>query len=185
MANKTLPSSSVLMVTGVAAIAMGLVLLISPAAVGGAVVRLVALVLFVLGLAQVVHALRASSRAQRTTSAIIGILVIGVGVLIGLYPELGSGALTLLLMAFFVVNGVWKIFTGFRFRPVAGWTWLLLSGLLSFVLTGLLWKQWPLSGAWAIGVLVGVELLSAGLALVRVGKASRRHQSRYIETINL
>lgn len=185
MANKTLPSSSILIATGVAAIVMGLVLLISPAAVGGAVVRLVALVLFVLGVAQVVHALRAASSAQRTASAVIGIVVIAVGVLIWLYPELGSGVLTLLLMAFFILNGAWKIFTGFRFRPLAGWAWMLLSGLLSFVLTGLLWKEWPLSGAWAIGVLVGVELLSTGLALVRVGRASRRRQSGYIETINL
>jgi uncharacterized membrane protein HdeD (DUF308 family) len=89
-------------------------------------------------------------------------------------------------MLFFVVNGVWKIATSLRFRQVRGWVWLLLSGLLSLVFVWLLWSQWPLSGAWAIGVLVGLDLLLLGVALIVLARALRRLSSNvYFDTINL
>ena len=65
-------------------------------------------------------------------------------------------------------------------------SWLLLSGLLSLVFVWLLWSQWPLSGAWAIGVLVGLDLLLLGIALIVLSRALRRLSSNvYLDTINL
>ena len=185
MAKKSLPGSTALMVTGIAAILLGVVLLLSPAAVGAAVVRVVALALVLLGVAQLVHALRLTPGWPRLAAAVLGVVVTVVGMLIWVYPDIGSGILTILLVVFFAVNGVWKMVTGWRFRPLPGWAWLLVSGLLSMILAWLLWRQWPLSGAWAVGVLVGVELLFTGLALVAVAQASRRRQAGDIETINL
>jgi uncharacterized membrane protein HdeD (DUF308 family) len=132
---------------------------LSPVAVGNAVVKLVALVLVVTGLVQLVQALRAASATQRAVSGVLGAIVAGVGVLVWFNPEVGSGFLTALLMIFFVVNGLWKISSALRFRPAAGWAWLLLAGFISLVFVYLLWSQWPLAGAWAIGVLVGLDLL--------------------------
>jgi uncharacterized membrane protein HdeD (DUF308 family) len=117
---------------------------------------------------------------------VLGALVAGVGVLVWFNPEVGSGFLTALLMIFFVVNGLWKISSALRFRPARGWTWLLLAGLISLLFVYLLWSQWPLAGAWAIGVLVGLDLLLTGLALILLARALRRVRSPdNLDTINL
>jgi uncharacterized membrane protein HdeD (DUF308 family) len=186
MSRKSVPASSTLMLIGVVLVIFGILLLLSPAAVGGAVVKLVALVLVVTGVVQLMHSLRSGTMANRTVSAVLGAIVAGVGVLVWFNPELGSGFLTALLMIFFVVNGLWKITYALRFRRFTGWAWLLASGLLSLVFVWLLWVEWPLSGAWAIGVLVGLDLLLAGIALILVSRAVRKMgTSQYLDTIQL
>lgn len=186
MTRKPLPGSRALMVIGVILAVFGILLLLSPAAVGSAVVQLVALILIVTGTIQLLHSLRSGTRTQRTISVILGAIVAGVGVLVWLNPELGSGFLTALLMIFFVVNGLWKLSSALRFRRFAGWIWLLVSGLVSLVFVWLLWVQWPLSGAWAIGVLVGLDLLMAGVALIVLSRSLRKAgASQYLGTIQL
>jgi len=44
--------------------------------------------------------------------------------------------------------------------------WVLGSGVLSLLRGLLIWNQWPVSGMWAVGVLVGVDLLSTGISMV-------------------
>jgi uncharacterized membrane protein HdeD (DUF308 family) len=87
---------------------------------------------------------------------------------------LGLGFLTLLLAAFFVVEGIWKIVSSFSYRSASGWVWVLVSGVLSLLLGLLIWNQWPVSGMWAVGVLVGVDLLSTGISMVVLASALRR-----------
>jgi len=186
MTRKPLPGSNTLLLIGIVLTLFGVLLLLSPAAVGGAVVKLVALVLAVTGLTQLLYSLRPGAAVNRTVSAILGAVVAVVGVLVWLNPELGSGFLTALLMIFFVVHGLWKLSSAFRYRPASGWLWLLLSGLLSLVFVYLLWVQWPLSGAWAIGVLVGLDLVLTGIAMTLIALALRKSgPSGYIDTIHL
>lgn len=186
MTRRPLPGSNTLMLIGVALSVFGVLLLLSPAAVGGAVVRLVALVLVVTGAVQFLHSLRSGAATHKLVSAVLGAIVAGVGVLVWFNPELGSGFLTALLMIFFVVNGLWKVTNAMRFRRYRGWAWLLISGLVSLVFVYLLWNQWPLSGAWAIGVLVGLDLLLTGIALMLLSQALRKAgSSSYLDTIQL
>ena len=186
MDRKTLPGSRMLMTMGIVLTVFGALLLISPATVGGVVVRLVALVLVLTGIAQLIQGLRGGSASHTVISGILGLVVAGVGVLVWLNPELGSGFLTALLMVFFVVHGLWKLSTAVRYRKARGWAWLLLSGLISLVFVYLLWKQWPLSGAWAIGVLVGLDMLLTGLAMIVLAYSMRKVKSSgYVDTISL
>jgi uncharacterized membrane protein HdeD (DUF308 family) len=179
-------SASTLMWLGVALSIFGLVLLISPVAVGNAVVRLVAIVLLITGIAQLVHAFRARGSVNIVVSALLGAIVAGVGVMVWFNPNIGSGFLTALLIIFFVVNGMWKVATALRYRRASGWGWLMISGLVSLLFVYLLWKQWPLAGAWAIGVLVGIDLLLTGVSMILLSRTVRRiPSSGYVETINL
>jgi uncharacterized membrane protein HdeD (DUF308 family) len=50
---------------------------------------------------------------------------------------------------------------------------MLLNGVITLVLGLMIWAQWPLSGAWAIGVLFGIQLLMNGIALATIGSAVR------------
>lgn len=186
MNRKALPGSKALMVIGIILIIFGVLLLVSPAAVGGAVVRLVALVLVITGIVQLIQGLRGGTVSHTVISTILGLVVAGVGVMVWFNPELGSGFLTALLMIFFVVHGLWKLSTAIRYRKAAGWAWLLFSGLVSLVFVYLLWKQWPLSGAWAIGVLVGLDLVLTGIAMIILAVSMRKvRSSGYVDTISL
>jgi uncharacterized membrane protein HdeD (DUF308 family) len=186
MNQKSLPGRKMLLFTGGVLMVFGLLLLGSPAAVGSAVVKLVALILIITGVAQLLQAFRAGGFADTAVSAILGLIVAGLGVMVWRNPELGSGFLTALLMMFFVVHGLWKVVAAFRYRQVRGWAWLLLSGMLSLVFVYLLWKQWPLGGAWAIGVLVGLDLALTGLAMLVLGMAMKKvRSSGYVDTISL
>jgi len=60
-----------------------------------------------------------------------------------------------------------------QIRPVSGWGWMLANGVITLLLGWMLWKQWPLSGAWAVGVLFGVQLISTGASLLAIGGAVR------------
>ena len=186
MSRTDLPGRKMLLSMGIALVLFGILLLVSPAAVGGAVVRLVALVLIVTGVVQLIQGLKGGSTSHIIISSLLGLVVAGLGVLVWLNPELGSGFLTALLMIFFVVQGLWKLTTAVKFRQVRGWAWLLLSGLVSLVFVYFLWAQWPLAGAWAIGVLVGLDLLLTGFSMMVIAMAMKKVKSSgYVDTINL
>lgn len=186
MNKRALPGKKMLMLTGITLSVFGVLLLVSPVAAGEVVVRLVALILVITGVVQLVQAFRTGKMAETAISGLLGAIVAGLGVMVWLNPDLGSGFLTALLMIFFVVHGLWKASLAIRFRRATGWAWLLLSGLLSLVFVYLLWRQWPLSGAWAIGVLVGLDLLLTGLAMITLAFAMRKVRSRGdVDTIRL
>jgi uncharacterized membrane protein HdeD (DUF308 family) len=82
--------------------------------------------------------------------------------------------IALLLAIFFVMEGIWKIIASFSYRPASGWLLMLASGVIALVLGLLIGRQWPLSGLWAIGVLVGVDLLMTGISMVVLASTVRR-----------
>ena len=57
-----------------------------------------------------------------------------------------------------------------------GWGWLLASGIVSVVLGWMIWAQWPASGLWVIGLLVGIQLLFTGWSLVMLALVARGHR---------
>ena len=174
------------MVTGVFMVVFGILALFSPVTTGAAVVKIVALVLLVTGVVRLVQAYRSRARVDTLMSAVLGALITGLGILVWLNPELGSGFLTALLVIFFVAHGLWKISTALRYKPFSAWLWLLLSGILSLVFAWLMWRQWPLAGAWAIGILVGLDLLLTGVVTILLALATKRARgSDSLDTISL
>jgi len=183
---RALPGSGTFMAVGILLVVLGALLLVSPVAFIGVVTRLVSVVLVAIGLTQVLQGFRGGKAAHATVSTVLGLIVAGVGVLVWLNPETGSAFLTTLLMIFFLVHGVYKLSSAIRYRNMRGWAWMLLSGLVSLVFVYLLWKQWPLSGAWAIGVLVGLDLLLTGFSMIFLANAARKAlSSRSVDTIKL
>ena len=97
---------------------------------------------------------------------------------LGLFSEpwIGMSFIALLMAVFFVIEGIWKIVTSFSYRPASGWILMLLSGVAALVLGGMIWFEWPLSGLWAVGILVGVDLLTTGASLMALASTIRRVQ---------
>ncbi|MGC1579315.1 MAG: HdeD family acid-resistance protein [Beijerinckiaceae bacterium] len=110
-------------------------------------------------------------------SAVLGI-VAGI-VLIG-SPVSGAISLTLVLIIFFIIEGVASIMFALEHRAeLSGrWGWMLASGIVDLVLAAIIFAGLPLSAAWALGLLVGINLVFGGSALVAMALHARSPDSR-------
>lgn len=90
--------------------------------------------------------------------------------------DAGGGllSLTLLLIVFFMVGGMAKIIFALTIRPFPNWGWVLVSGLVGVILSLILWSSLPVAAGWILGLLVGIQLVSEGLALTYMAWHIRR-----------
>jgi uncharacterized membrane protein HdeD (DUF308 family) len=101
-----------------------------------------------------------------------GVLYLVVGVFLIERPLEAAAGLTLLVAAGLLVGGILKTILALTER-FDGWGWALLNGTVSVGLGVAIWRQWPLSGLWVIGLFVGIEMLFSGLSWVMLGLAVR------------
>ena len=101
-------------------------------------------------------------------------LIVGV-VLIG-WPIGGVLSLTLVLITFFLIEGVASIMYALEHRPQLPdrWGWMLASGVVDLVLAALIFIGLPATAAWAIGLLVGINMVFGGVALIAMAMTARR-----------
>jgi uncharacterized membrane protein HdeD (DUF308 family) len=102
------------------------------------------------------------------------------GVLLLMYPVAGVVSLALLLIFFFLMQGITKISMAYQLRPATNWGWLVVSGILSIVMAIIIWMGWPGSAFWAIGLLIGINMLFFGISLLSLGIAlpKNKHTSK-------
>jgi uncharacterized membrane protein HdeD (DUF308 family) len=125
-------------------------------------------------LVHVGHAFSAGSLWSAVWQVGLGILYGFAGITLVANPVVGLATLTLLVVVFFVVDGVVEVGWALAGRGNDGWVWMLTSGVVSLLLAVLLWAGFPSTALWAVGVLFGVNLLSTGITLVALGVTSRR-----------
>jgi uncharacterized membrane protein HdeD (DUF308 family) len=159
---------------GVLLIILGIIASATPAVAGKAVVMIIGALLLIAGVVQFAQGLRAESWSDKLLPLILGAIAALSGIGLLGEPWVGMKFIALLLAIFFVLEGIWKIIASFGYRPASGWILMLASGVIALVLGLLIWRQWPLSGLWAIGVLVGVDLLMTGISMVVLASTVRR-----------
>ncbi len=125
-----------------------------------------ALILASAGTAKLVYAYQIRNSRGFIWQVLLGVLYIATGVMLFFYPLTGVLTLTLLLGSFLLTEGVFNLILAFRLRPQQNWTWVLSDGIITLVLGGLIWFQWPFNAPWLIGTLVGVSILSTGASRV-------------------
>lgn len=105
-------------------------------------------------------------------SAALGIVV---GAMLLGSPLVGALSLTLVLIAFFLIEGVVSImFALDHKRELSGqWGWMLMSGIVDLVLAALVFGGLPGTAAWAIGLLVGINMVFGGSALIAMALHAR------------
>ena len=106
-----------------------------------------------------------------------GVLYVVVGFMVLGNPEAGAVALTLLIALFFLIAGAFRIIVALTMR-FPEWHWLLLNGAITLLLGLLIWKQWPSSALWVIGLFIGIDLIFTGTAWVMLSLAARRFVSQ-------
>jgi uncharacterized membrane protein HdeD (DUF308 family) len=105
-------------------------------------------------------------------SAVVGIVA---GIVLIAWPLSGVVTLTLVLSAFLCLEGIVSVFYAFAHRAELSGRWgmLLFSGAVDLLLAGLIVSGLPASAGWAIGILVGINLLMGGIALVTMALHAR------------
>jgi uncharacterized membrane protein HdeD (DUF308 family) len=87
-------------------------------------------------------------------------------------PERTAEVLTVVLAVAFMVGGLFRI-AGAVTRRFAGWPWVLLNGVVTPALGVLIWRQWPESAYWVIGLFAGIDLIFNGWSWIMLGLTVR------------
>jgi uncharacterized membrane protein HdeD (DUF308 family) len=105
-------------------------------------------------------------------SALLGIVA---GIVLLLWPLPGAASLTLILSIFLVIEGITSILFALEHkRELSGrWGAMLFSGIVDLVLAGIIFEGFPGTAAWAIGLLIGVNLVFGGAALIAMALHAR------------
>jgi uncharacterized membrane protein HdeD (DUF308 family) len=126
----------------------------------------------VVGLITTFYARQAPGFWWSLISAIIGIAA---GIVLLLWPVSGMVSLTLVLIAFFFIEGIVSIMYAIEHRNqlTGRWVWMLVSGIIDLILAGIIFAGLPGTAVWALGLLVGINMLFGGAALIAMALAAR------------
>jgi uncharacterized membrane protein HdeD (DUF308 family) len=105
---------------------------------------------------------------------LLGILYVAGGVYFLTHTLQALGTLTLWLAIIILLEAIFEIVTYVRTRGHGGSSWLLINAMITLLVGGLIWFHWPSSSVWAIGTLVGVNLLMTGISRLMFGVAARK-----------
>jgi uncharacterized membrane protein HdeD (DUF308 family) len=172
-----------LLALGILMIILGVFAIAAPQVATIAVPLTLGWILVISGVGEGIHAFMARGWRGFLLELLSAILYLVVGILLLTNPLKGALALTILLAGFLIVEGVFKIVTALRVREHRGWGWLLASGIISVILGLMIWAEWPASGLWVIGLLVGIQLVFTGWALVMLSLAARAHRDAAVPAV--
>jgi uncharacterized membrane protein HdeD (DUF308 family) len=147
---------------GVLLIIVGILALLMPEIAALATVLTLAWLLIFAGIVEIVHAIQTRHRDGFGWKLAAGIITLLLGVAILAFPVAGIATLALWIGAFIFAGGIVRLILAFRVRPAKGWGWVLLDGILSIIIGGLIAWGWPASSIAFIGLLTGFWLLFSG-----------------------
>lgn len=161
-----------LLALGVVFVILGIIALASPYALTLAVDLMLGWVLIVGGILSIVSAFFSGNWGRFLLVLFSGIIFVIAGILLVAHPLRGVLTLALILAAFLLVEGIFKIIYAFQMKSTQNWGWVLASGIISLIVAVLIWVQWPASIV-IIGLLVGFYILFSGMSMVMVSIAAR------------
>jgi uncharacterized membrane protein HdeD (DUF308 family) len=161
------------LILGIALILLGLVALSAAFVATIATVLVLGWILVIDGAFQAAMAFWSRRWSGFFLHVLAAVMTLIVGFLMLSKPVAAGLALTLLLAAYFLVSGFFRIVASLMMQ-FPSWGWVLLSGVVNVVLGALIWSEWPESGLWVIGLFVGIDLLFHGWSYVVFALAVRR-----------
>ncbi|RQG95315.1 HdeD family acid-resistance protein [Natrarchaeobius oligotrophus] len=144
---------------------LGLIAIAFPFVAGLSVAIGLGALLVVAGIVHGVHAFTARGWKGSLWQLALAAVSIVAGAMLLVNPVVGLATLTILAIAYLLVDAVVELWMSMRMTTRSGRASVAASGLLSLVLAGLLWIGFPADATWAIGVLVGVGLFVTGLSM--------------------
>lgn len=149
---------------------MGVFAMASPFLVGVSLAIALGFMLIIGGAGQLLFALKAQAGLF---SIILAALTILAGAFMVSKPGSILATMTLILAIYFLVSGVFEVLIALQIKPTRGWGWALFNGAASVFLGTIIWSQFPVSGTWTIGLLIGIKLFLSGWTLLMFGLIAR------------
>ncbi len=155
-------------------ILLGIFAIAEPFAAGLGVTLLVGWLLVIGAVAHFFAAFKGHGAKHVILQVLVGIVYLIGGLYFLTHTIMGVSTLTLLLSGVILAEGVLEIVAYIRLKNMLGAGWMLMNGIVTLLLGGLIWFHWPSSSVWAIGTLVGVNLLMTGISRLMLGLAARK-----------
>jgi uncharacterized membrane protein HdeD (DUF308 family) len=163
-------------VEGVLLILLGIAAVAMPLMAGIAATLVFAWILILTGMIGLISAFAGRAHAHLGWSLASAIIALVIGVILLVYPLAGAVALTIVIGAYLLLDGVTLIGLALdhRRRGLGPWGWLLVSGLIDVVLAAFIFFMNVIGSAVFVGVVVGISLIFAGIALLLIQRAAPR-----------
>lgn len=158
---------------GVCMVVLGIAAICLPILATLAIEIVIGWLLIVGGIIHAINAFSARKWGGSAMNVLAAILYAVVGILLLAHPVAGILTLTIILAAFFLVEGIFKIIMAFQMRAMSNWGWMFVSGLIALALGTLIWIGWPQTAAWVIGLLVGIDLIFGGWAMLFIALSAK------------
>jgi len=165
-----------LLVSGLMLVVLGSIAVSLPFVVSMAVELLFGLLALIAGISQVITAIFCQKWKSFFLHLLSGMLYCSFGSLLLVYPFEGVILFSLILGIFFTTEGLAKIIFVLRLKPMHSWGWILFNGIITLLLGALICMKLPFSGMWAIGLLLGINMLFGGLAISMFSLAPKNKQ---------
>jgi uncharacterized membrane protein HdeD (DUF308 family) len=158
---------------GLVFVILGVLAIIEPTVAGLAVAILAGWLCLFAGVAHAVSAFGGGSAGRVIWQLLVGVVYILGGMYLLTHPLLGLGTLTLLLAVILLAEAVLEVVGFFATRAESGSGWRLVNAAVTLLLGLMIWRNWPSSSTWAIGTLIGVNLMITGFSRLMLGSAMR------------
>jgi uncharacterized membrane protein HdeD (DUF308 family) len=163
------------LVEGVVLLILGMLAVVVPPIATIAVEILIGWLLLVSGIVGLIATMRMRTAPGFWWSLLSAILGVVAGIVLLRWPLSGALSLTLILTAFLTIEGVASIFYALEHRrELSGrWNFMLFSGIVDLILAAMIFAGLPGTAAWAIGLLIGINLVFGGAALIAMALHGR------------
>jgi uncharacterized membrane protein HdeD (DUF308 family) len=164
------------MIEGILLVVLGLAAMIVPPLASLAVTIFLGWMFLISGVAGLALTFWARQMPGFWWSLISAVLAVGAGIILLTRPVQGVLTLTIVVGAYFLAEGVATIMYALEHRRELSerWSWMLFSGILDILISAMIITGLPGSAEWAIGLLVGINLLFGGASLIGVALAARK-----------
>lgn len=159
--------SVLMIVTGILAIAV-------PPAAGIAATILIGWLLIVMGVLHWVFGWHTRTAGGAVWGLLLGMVYAAVGIYMLMRPVAGLAGLTLALGAYLFMEAILEFTLWWRTRPMAGAGWLMVDGVVTLILSVLIWMTWPSNSPWVIGTLLGISMIFSGSSRLMLLLAAKR-----------
>ena len=165
------------LIEGILLVILGLAAIIVPPLAGLAITIFLGWMFLISGVAGLALTFWARQMPGFWWSLISAVLAIGAGIILLAQPVRGTLTLTIVVGAYFLAEGVATIMYALEHRRElsARWSWLLVSGLMDILIAGIIIAGLPGSALWAVGLLVGINMVFGGATLIGMALAARNN----------
>ncbi|MDX2036099.1 MAG: HdeD family acid-resistance protein [Isosphaeraceae bacterium] len=162
-----------MMIVGILTLVLGGFMILAPIATSMGTMMFLSAMLIVSGISNIIGAFYVRCWSGFTLQLLAGVLNLVLGVLTIDRPLEFSAILTLLIASLLFVGGIFRVVGSF-FTQFDGWLWICISGVISIALAVMIWRQWPISGTYVIGLFIGLDVIALGWTWVMLSLAVRK-----------